>query len=346
MNRWDAHTLVLWWWWGWAVWSTSWSRVVLGASPRETDTRVADRVALHLVDGHLSSVTLDELDETAAFSWWDLDIGDLSEALEEAAKLILGDVSRESSNKHGSVVRIGKLVHRLWGAIVTDSWSTLHGEHAWCHVAAHSTTWHSTHAASTWPTASGFVLWSSSRDAHWAVTAVNTLHLSESALLIALIREANESVTARHARDWVGHDLSRLARWEAALEERHENVLVDLRSEISDEDREFWSAVIATISETTTGSPVELEWARGVWDHLTVQSESLGSGLRGREINETISSVAGELVTNHLDVDLLAHAEPDGADEVLVDPWLKLTHPILYVNTHVANLAPQGATII
>lgn len=36
-----------------------------------------------------------------------------------------------------------------------------------------------------------------------------------------------------------------------------------------------------------------------------------------------------EFVSDHLDIDLLAHSEPDTADEVLVDPWLKLTHPVV-----------------
>lgn len=39
-------------------------------------------------------------------------------------------------------------------------------------------------------------------------------------------------------------------------------------------------------------------------------------------------SLPREFVTDHLDVDLLAHTEPDAADEVLIDPWLKLSHPI------------------
>lgn len=34
-----------------------------------------------------------------------------------------------------------------------------------------------------------------------------------------------------------------------------------------------------------------------------------------------------ELVADHLDIDLLAHLEPQVADEVLIDPGLKLTHP-------------------
>jgi len=35
-----------------------------------------------------------------------------------------------------------------------------------------------------------------------------------------------------------------------------------------------------------------------------------------------------ELVTDHLDVDLLTHLEPEVTDEVLVNPRLKLTHPV------------------
>jgi len=38
-------------------------------------------------------------------------------------------------------------------------------------------------------------------------------------------------------------------------------------------------------------------------------------------------NVPGELVTDHLDVDGLTHAVPDGADEVLINPWFKFAHP-------------------
>lgn len=34
-----------------------------------------------------------------------------------------------------------------------------------------------------------------------------------------------------------------------------------------------------------------------------------------------------ELVTDHLDVDLFTHLEPQVADEVLIDPGFKLAHP-------------------
>jgi hypothetical protein len=59
------------------------ARVVLAAAPRQTDAGVANRVALHLVDGHLSGVAVDKLDEAAALARGDLHVGDLSESLEE-----------------------------------------------------------------------------------------------------------------------------------------------------------------------------------------------------------------------------------------------------------------------
>lgn len=94
------------------VWGT-YARIVLRSAPREADARVTDRIALHLIDGHLSCVTVDELNEATTLAGRDLDVGDLAEALEEGAELILGDVARQTANKHGSVVRIRELVHRL-----------------------------------------------------------------------------------------------------------------------------------------------------------------------------------------------------------------------------------------
>lgn len=95
---------------GRAIGSTN-ARVVLRAAPAETDARVTNGVALHLVDGHLSSMAVDELDEATALARGDLDIGDFTESLEEGAKLILGNVAREATNKDGRVVRVGELVH-------------------------------------------------------------------------------------------------------------------------------------------------------------------------------------------------------------------------------------------
>ncbi len=91
------------------------SRVVLAPSPGETDARVTNGVALHLVDGHLGRVAVDELHEAAALAGRDLDVGDLAEALEEGAELVLGDVAREAADEDGRVVGVRELVHGLHG---------------------------------------------------------------------------------------------------------------------------------------------------------------------------------------------------------------------------------------
>jgi len=69
------------------------SRVVLRSAPAESDSRVADGVALHLVDSHLGGVAVDKLDEAAALARGDLDVSDFSKSLEERSELILSDVS-------------------------------------------------------------------------------------------------------------------------------------------------------------------------------------------------------------------------------------------------------------
>ena len=242
----DSHTLILWWRWSRSVWGASWARVVLGTSPGQADTRVTDWVALHLVDGHLRSVALDELNETTALSWWDLDVGDLAKALEKRAQLILSDVAGKTSNKDGGVVWVGELVHWLRSTIVAHWWGA-HGVHARSHVSSHAAAWHATAHSANWAAAARLVLWGSGGDTHWAVAAVDALHLGKSALLVALIGEANKSVAAGHAGDWVGHNLGRLARWEARLEEGDENVLVDLWAEIANKDGELWATVITVI---------------------------------------------------------------------------------------------------
>lgn len=240
-----AHALVLRWWWSRAVRGSSWTRVVLGASPGETDTGVSDGVTLHLVDGHLGGVALDELDEAAALSGWDLDVGDLSEALEEGAELVLSDVARQATDEDGGVVGVGELVHWLRSAVVADRGST-HGVHAGGHVAAHGGTGHTAHGT-RWSTTARLVLGGCGGDSHGAVATVDTLHLGESTLLVALIREANETVSTGHAGDGVSHDLGRLARWESGLEERDQDIFVDLWAEVTNEDRELRSAVITTM---------------------------------------------------------------------------------------------------
>jgi hypothetical protein len=302
-------------------------------------------------------VALNELDKTAALSRGDLDVGDLAESLEERAELILSDVARQTANEDSGVVGVGELVHRL-GSTVEGHGGTAHGR---VHSGGAGT---HTHVGTN---TGALVLGGSGGDTHGAVATVDTLHLGEGALLVVLIGEADESVAAGHAADGVGHDLGGLARGEAALEERDENVLVDLGAEVTNEDGVLGTTVVTAVdgsvkmlrllrkecyspavSETAAGSPVQLEDAVGVGHGGAVQRESLGGGSRGGEVHEAVSSIAPtttisillagdgrkqflprELVTDHLDVDLLTHLEPEVADEVLINPWLKLTHPIL-----------------
>jgi hypothetical protein len=87
------------------------------------------------------------------------------------------------------------------------------------------------------------------------------LHLSEGALLVTLIGEANKTVSTRHAGNGVSHDFSALAARETRLEKWHQDVFVDLWSEVSDEDREFWSTVI-TVKSQPTQNKVKNKWAK------------------------------------------------------------------------------------
>ena len=103
---------------------------------------------------------------------------------------------------------------------------------------------------------------------------------------------------------------------------------------------------LPAVSETTTRSPVELEWAIRVRDHGSIQLQGFACSIGVFKVNEAITRITSaayqygwvaaikstvgsprELITNHLDVDLVAHANPEGAHKVFVDPWLKLTHP-------------------
>jgi len=314
-----AHGGVDWWWGSGTVGSASRARVVLAATPAETDTRITDRVALHLVDGHLGSVALNELDETAALTGRNLDVCDLAKALEERAELIFGNVTAKTTNENGGIVGVGELVHWLRSTVETKRRST----HA---VHANGTARHATHGSRTGVLV--LVLGGSSADAHGSVTAVNALHLGKGTLLVCLIGEADETITARKAADRVRHYLGRLAAGEAVLEDADENVLVDLGAEITNEDGVLGATVVAAaVSKTTTRGPVELEGAVRVGDKSAVELESLGSSVGGFKVDEAVSSITGEFVADHLDVDLVAHAEPDTSDEVLVDPRLELTHP-------------------
>ena len=230
--------------WGrsWAVRGTSRSRVVLRTSPAKADPRVANGVALHLVDGHLGGVTLHELDETTSLAWRNLDIGDFAKALEERAELVLGDVPTEAADKDSGVVGVRKLIHGLRSTVVAHRRST-HGVHAHTRTA---TLLHVHTAGAAGSTA--LVLGSRGADAHRPITAVNALHLSEGLLLVLLVGETNESVTTRHAADGVGHDLSRLGGGVLVLEELDEDKLGDLRAKVSNEDGVLRATLIAAVA--------------------------------------------------------------------------------------------------
>lgn len=89
------------------------ARIVLRTAPREANTRVTDGVTLHLIDRHLGGMAMDELDKAATLAGGDLDVGDVAEALEERAKLILGDIAGKATDEHSRVVGVGELVHGL-----------------------------------------------------------------------------------------------------------------------------------------------------------------------------------------------------------------------------------------
>jgi hypothetical protein len=257
--------------------------VVLRAAPAETYPRVTNGVALHLVDGHFGGMTLDELDETTALARRDLDVGDFTEALEERTELVLSDVAGEATNENGGVVGVGELVHGLRSAIEAHGGSAHGRVHASGAGHAHTTGHHT----------GALVLGCGGRDTHGAVTAVDTLHLTQSPLLVVLVGEADETVSAGHAADGVGHDLGGLARGEAALEQRNEDVLVNLGAEVTNEDGVLRTTVItAAVREATAGSPVELEDPVGVGHGSAVQRKGLGSGGRGGEVDEAVASIA------------------------------------------------------
>ncbi len=306
-----AHTGAKdWWRRSRAVRSASRAGVVLRTSPTQANTRIADGVALHLVDGHLRGMTLHELDETASLAWRNLDVGNLTEALEERTQLILGDIARQTTNEDSGVVGVGKLVHGLGGAIVAHRRRT-HGVHA--HARATAALLHAHTAGSTRSTA--LVLWSGSADAHGAVAAVNTLHLGEGLLLVLLVCEANETVTTRHAANGVGHDLGGLGRGVLVLEELDKDKLSDFRSKVTNEDRVLRAALIAAailsalqgyrahrrnspaISKATARGPVELEGAVRVGDELAVETKGLGRGIGAGEIDKAIASVTAARIS-------------------------------------------------
>ena len=180
-------------------------------------------------------MALDELNEATALARRDLDVGDFTESLEERAELIFSDVAGKTADEHSGVVGVGKLVHRLRSAVEAHR-GTAHGR-----IHASGGTAHHLTGASV----GSLVLGSGSRDAHGTVAAVNTLHFGQSALLIVFVREADETVATGHSADRVSHDLSGLAGREAALEERDENVFVDLGAKVANEDRVLGTTLLA-----------------------------------------------------------------------------------------------------
>jgi hypothetical protein len=247
-------------------------------------------------------VALDELDETAALSRGDLDVGNLAESLEERAELILGDVARETTNEDSGVVGVGELVHGLG--------STVEGHGRATHGRVHASGAGHTHATTVANTGA-LVLRGSGGDTHGAVATVDTLHLGKGALLVVLVGETDETVATGHAADGVGHDLGGLARGEAALEQRNEDVFVNLGAEVTNEDgvlgatvitaklrlvpgenTNIWGSCLPAVSEATAGSPVKLEDPVGVGHGSAVQRKGLGSGGRGGEVDEAVTGIA------------------------------------------------------
>lgn len=85
-------------------------------------------------------------------------------------------------------------------------------------------------------------------DTHGAVAAVDALHLNESALLVILIGKADEPVATALTGHGIGHDLSRLAGREACLEERNQDVFVDLGAKVADENAVLGSTIVTARS--------------------------------------------------------------------------------------------------
>jgi len=256
------------------------SGVVLGSTPGKTDARVADGVALHLIDGHFRSVTLHELDEPAAFAGRDFNVGYLAESLEEGTKFILSDVAAQSANKNGSVVGVGELVHGLRLAVVSQGQA--HGGHH------HAVVGHDRLGVAV-------VLGNSSADTHGTVSTIDALHLRQCTVPLSFITETDESVSAGLARHGIRHDLGRLAGLISDLEERQEHVFGDFWSEISDKNAEFRTPVITTILKTSAAGPVQFEGTLRIRYDRAVIRQCFCRSLRRHEIHKTVSSVISSI---------------------------------------------------
>jgi hypothetical protein len=227
-----------------AVGSAGWTGVVLRATPTEANARVANGIALHLVDGHFSRVTLHELHETTSLAWWDLDVGDFTKALEEGTELILGDITRETTHKDSCVVWVGELVHRLGSAVVAHG-RRAHRVHA--HARATATLLLHAHAGGTARTTT-LVLGCRSANAHRAVATIDALHFSKGLLLVLLASKSDEAIAARHSGDGVRHDLGRLGGLILVLEQLDKDKLGDLGAQVAHEDGILGTALVAANS--------------------------------------------------------------------------------------------------
>jgi hypothetical protein len=223
----------------------SYARVVLRATPTETNARVSNRITLHLVDGHLGCVTMNELNEATALARRDLDVCNFAKALEERPELIFSDIAGQTTNENSSVVGVRELVHLSGGIETTISEASLL-LHSTPHLLLrHASAHHGvTVLALTEAVVIVTILGGSSRNAHGAVAAVHALHLHKSTLLVVLIGETNETVATALTRHGISHDLGTLAAGEAGLEKRDEDIFVDLGSKVANEDGVFGTAII------------------------------------------------------------------------------------------------------
>ena len=180
-------------------------------------------------------MTLNKLHETASLSRWDLDVGNLTEALEEGAKFVLGNVARKATDENSGVIWVRELVHRLWGTVVSHRRVT-HVVLVAAHGPRTSSPRHASAHSSSWCASTSLVLWCGSRNAHWSIATVDALHLLQCALLVTLVGKANKTVTTGHSTDRIGHNLGRFAGREAVLEKGDQDVFVDLGSEIANEN--------------------------------------------------------------------------------------------------------------
>ena len=144
-------------------------------------------------------MTLHKLNESTAFSRRNLDISDFTESLKKRTKLVFSHIPRKTSDEDGSVVGIGKLIHRLRSAVVSDRWVS-HRVHSYG-------PWVTRHGHPDRANSSRFVFWSGGGNPHRTITAIDTLHLGQGALLVALVGKPNEAIAAGHATNWIGQDL-------------------------------------------------------------------------------------------------------------------------------------------